>query len=78
MHTVLLSLLTLSVCAHATFGGKYNGLNTKLRYYTRKKGEVNITIFTDAEVTIKAPATVNLQEKSSENINFTLRYDCKL
>ncbi|XP_048028068.1 cystinosin [Megalobrama amblycephala] len=46
MHTVLLSLLTLSVCAHTTFG--------------------------DAEVTIKAPATVNLQEKSSENINFTL------
>ncbi|KAK9966264.1 hypothetical protein ABG768_003386 [Culter alburnus] len=46
MHTVLLSLLTLSVCAHTAFG--------------------------DAEVTIKAPATVNLQEKSSENINFTL------
>lgn len=76
MHTVLLSLLTLSVCAHTAFGGEYNGLNTKLRYYTRKReGEVNITIFTDAEVTIKAPATVNLQEKSSENINFTLRYD---
>ncbi|XP_051768666.1 cystinosin [Ctenopharyngodon idella] len=46
MHTVLLSLLTLSVCAHTTF--------------------------CDAEVTIKAPATVNLQETSSENITFTL------
>ncbi|XP_067287172.1 cystinosin [Pseudorasbora parva] len=45
MHTVLL-FLTLSACAHTTFGY--------------------------AEVTIKAPATVNLQAKSSENINITL------
>ncbi|XP_077058834.1 cystinosin [Siphateles boraxobius] len=30
------------------------------------------TAFDDADVTIKAPAIVNLQEKSSENINITL------
>lgn len=45
-HRVLLFLLTLSVCAHATFG--------------------------DAEVTITAPATVNLEAKSLENITITL------
>ncbi|XP_016091284.1 cystinosin-like isoform X1 [Sinocyclocheilus grahami] len=44
--TVLLFLVTLSVCAHSAFG--------------------------DAEVTIKAPATVNLQEQSAENLTITL------
>ncbi|XP_016431021.1 cystinosin-like isoform X2 [Sinocyclocheilus rhinocerous] len=44
--TVLLFLVTLSVCAHSAFG--------------------------DPEVTIKAPATVNLQEQSAENLTITL------
>jgi len=74
IHTVLFFLLTLSVCAHTAFNGEYNVLNTKITYYTRGK-IVIITLFTDTEVTIKAPAIVNLQEKSSGNINITLRYD---
>lgn len=73
IHTVLFFLLTLSVCAHTAFDGEYV-LNTKIRYYTRGNKEVIITLFTDAEVTIKAPAIVNLQEKSPGNINITLRY----
>ncbi|XP_059384729.1 cystinosin-like [Carassius carassius] len=44
--SVLLFLVTLSVCAHSAFG--------------------------DAEVTIKAPATVNLQEQSAEILTITL------
>ncbi|KTG44054.1 hypothetical protein cypCar_00008011 [Cyprinus carpio] len=44
--TVLLFLVTLSVCASSAFA--------------------------DAEVTIKAPATVNLQEQSAENLTITL------
>ncbi|KAL1265474.1 hypothetical protein QQF64_003501 [Cirrhinus molitorella] len=44
--TVILFLITLSVCAHTAFG--------------------------NAEVTIKAPGTVNLQEQSSDNISITL------
>lgn len=44
---------------------------------SEEQGTVNIIIFIDAEVTIKAPETVNLQEQSSENITITLRYDFK-